>query len=887
MEAAHAQSSYSEKLNVYLAGSDALWYFTFGGVNGSSHLAALESTPGLSWYNVTAVSTSGWQSDFQVFGSRGYDLLPVPYLTPQGVFLQVGSDSYADASAAASALDSYLFTTLISYSNGTGTYTFYSPLSFGTLIPATLLKNFLPTTEKGFAGAISPSSFAATPSPFVVLEGVRGGSGFDHSLVVGSIAYSALSSGGVPSVLGYFGQTLSSLKASNGSSSSVVQINSLDGVMQSTDAATVASNTASFSSSYTLNVPPGKKISGFNATVVEQPGVLLATRAVDVGVLRTGDTVAVTLSFTNVSPADTISNVTYADSWWNGAGGFKFLSGVDNVSSASLTVGQSTTPVYRLEYTGTATGTYTIPGSVVRYTYEAGGRTFSASTVLNPIRLSLNQDDAVVFAVVRPSGTLNKPVGSPQALNITVVNVGTLPASSVVVAGKPVAGLAAKTAGSPGGTASVTVTQSTSSFTALNITKSFDVTYQNPSGTNLQATTNVLSDVFKHVGMVVGFPALSVGARITTLSATVTNLTLSFAASNFGLDNVTSFSAAGTLPAGLGCGAVVGPGLTCAGDKVSISYPTLTKSTSEESYMMYNITNPVNYIVGPFTFQATASGQTVGGESNLVALPLGLGITKTFTPGQLFGGMGSTVAAELYNAGPLAFHNATVTASADSFDSLTSSVSLTGTSPTVAPGDNINVTYPVAMSQTYGNLSANAVSTVFYFGGTSFAVQGTRPKVLVYKPLSASIVTSPATPEEGKTFTITVEINNPSGVAVNDVVFSLPLPSGLTLSNLQNAQASSGALTVDAGSLGPGSNATATASAVAGSGITIPFSKAKLTFSYSGKAVNGVVPKSSGIAIAENVTTRYVIPTAIVLVVMLAVAFYLRRMAPSGPASQK
>ncbi|MDG6983888.1 MAG: hypothetical protein JRN28_05015, partial [Nitrososphaerota archaeon] len=151
LRAAYAQSGYTEKLNVYVAGSDALWYFTFGGLNGSAHLSALESTPGLSWYNVTAISTTGWQSDFQVFGPRGYGLLPVPYVTPQGIFLTVGSDSYPDASAAAAALDSYLLTSFISYSNGTGRYTFFSPVSFSSLIPSTLLKNFLPTTEHGFA----------------------------------------------------------------------------------------------------------------------------------------------------------------------------------------------------------------------------------------------------------------------------------------------------------------------------------------------------------------------------------------------------------------------------------------------------------------------------------------------------------------------------------------------------------------------------------------------------------------------------------------------------------------------------------------------------------------------------------------------------------------
>ena len=99
----------------------------------------MESTPGLCWYNITAIKATAWQSDFQVFGKGGHNLLPVPFVPSQGTFLTVGSDSFADASSAANAADSYLLTRFLSYSNGTGTYTFYSPLSFDSLVPFTLM----------------------------------------------------------------------------------------------------------------------------------------------------------------------------------------------------------------------------------------------------------------------------------------------------------------------------------------------------------------------------------------------------------------------------------------------------------------------------------------------------------------------------------------------------------------------------------------------------------------------------------------------------------------------------------------------------------------------------------------------------------------------------
>lgn len=882
---AHAQSSYTEKLNVYIAGSDALWYFTFGGVNGSSHLSALESTPGLSWYNITAVSTTGWQSDFQVFGPRGYNLLPFPYVTPQGLFLTVGSDTYADASAAANALDSYLLTNFVSMSNGTGTYSFYSPLSFNTLVPATLLK-FLPTTEHGFASAIT-SSFLSTQSPFVVLEGAKSGSSFEHTLVVGSIAYSALSSAGAPTLLTYFGGTLSSLAASNNSASSVIRIDTLDGVMQSSDPATVTSDSATFTASYTLALSPGKHISAVNATVVEQTAPLLATRAVDTGVLRTGNDVAVTLSFTDLSSSLTVSNLTFADNWWSAGGNFKLLGGVDNVTSETIGPGQSTTPVYRLQYTGSAVGPLTIPASVVSYQYQADGKTFSSETTLNPITLSLGQDGAVVYATLKPVGTLGKGAGAIQDLNVTVVNVGTLPASSVAVAGQSIAGLAAQTGGAPGGTATVTVAQSTTDLANVNLTRSYDVTYQDPSGTTFTVPTNVISDVFSHVAMVTGFPALQVGVTVTPLSATTNNVTLSLVSSNLGLANVTSYKVTGTLPSALGCGKVTGQGTTCSGDQLAISIAALNQSTTQRAYMSYNVTAPANFILPPFSFQGVTSGASVSGMSNLAAVPAGVQLTKTFAPSQLFGGMSSSVTASAVNAGPYQVYNVTLKTTADSFDKLTSTAPLTQTAPVLSPGGNVTFSYSVATSQSYGTLSASVVTATVYFAGTNFPLSSARPSVEIYQPLNTTISTYPVTPEEGKTFTITFTITNPSAVSVSDVNFTLPIPAGLSLSDLQNAQATSKLLTISVGTLAAGGNVTATARAVAGSGITVPFAGAKLTFSYSGVSVAGGVPSSTGIAIAEDVTTRYVIPIAFIVLVMLAVAFYVRRMVSSAPSSQK
>ena len=875
----HAASSYTEKLNVYVAGSDALWYFTFGGLNGSSKLTALESTPGLSWYNVTAIKTALWSSDFQVFGPSGYNLLPVPFIPSQGLFLSVGSDSFPDAASAASALDSYLFTTFRSYSNGTGTYVFYSPVSFNDLVPATLLR-FVPSAMGGFAGAITSTSFLSLASPFIVLEGVKSSSGFSHTVVAGSITTNALSSN-QPNLMAYFGGSVTYLTAASQSSSSVVQIGFLDGVIRSTDSAMVNTDSARFTSSYTLALAAGKRLTRVNATVVQRPAPLLASRAVDVGVLRTGGNLSVTLSFRNLSPTTSIK-LSFIDNWWSTSGSFKLVGGNDSVSSLTLSPGGTVTPVYRIQYTGTASGSVTIPASVVRYQYTVNGVAFNATAHINPIRLSLGVDDAVVVATISPSGTLGKPVGVSQGFNITVTNVGTLPASNVVVAGHSIPGLAARS-----GSATVSVSQSASGLLGINDTTSYSVTYQDPAGGSLNATTNITPDIFSHSTMNLGYAALTVSAQIASLANLETNLTLTFSSTNIGPANVTSFSAAGTLPPGLGCGLVSGKGLACSGGALTITYPLMNASSTYTAYMKYNLTTPLNYILGPLSFQGATSGRSLAGMSNPVAVPSGIVVDKQFAPSQLFGGMSSTVTVAATNSGPLSAYNATLSSAVDSFDTVQSSAVLSKTLGAVSPGGNVTLSYGVNVLSVSGVQTAASPTASFYFGGTPFSIQGSAPKVEVYQPLAVTVSTTPATPEEGKNFTITINITNPTDVQVSDVAFTLPVPSGLSLTGLVNLQVSKGVLSVTVGTIAPHGNFTASAEAVASSGITVPFANSKLTFSYAGVTVSGTVPKASGIAIAENVITRYIIPTGFILIAVLAVAFYVRRKAATAPASPK
>src|SRR5271157_622865 len=646
VQQARAQTAYSEKLNVYIAGSTGLWYFTFQGINGSSRLTAFENAPGLTWYNITAVRTSGWGSDSQIFGPQGYNVFPVASPPQEGVLLSVGSDSYADASAAASALGGYLLTQFVSSSNGTGSYGFYAPLSFNTIASKTLL-TFVPTGPGGFAKAIVASGFETTTSPLVILEGVKSAPGFSHTLVVGSITGGAVDASSRPNILNLFGTTLTSLSASSHSTSSIVQVRVLDGIMKSKDKATVTNDTVHYTSSYTIALSASQRLYAINASVLQQPAQLLAYRTISPGVLHAGQKLSVALTLNNLSPSKTLTNITFSDNWWTTNRAFTLDHGNYSVPS-SIGAGGTVTPVYVLKYNGTGTGKLTIPASVITYSFLVGTSAFIGRAVLNPIVLSLGLDEAVVYSYVVPSGGYGKSVGSGQSLQVTVFNAGTEPASSVNVAGHSITGLAVNKS------ATVSVTQSAQGLTGTNITNSYLTTYKDNAGNNLQSTTNVATVVFSHSSMRLGLPTLTIIQTTAPFKKAGTNLTFTFIITNRGNTNATSYSAQAPLPQGLSCGTVKGNGTTCAAGIVSLNFSSIGALKSLRSSMMFNVTSPKNFILRSFASHWASDGLDFQGVSNPIGIPTGVSVSKQFLPSQLFGGMTSTVSVVAANAGPFA-----------------------------------------------------------------------------------------------------------------------------------------------------------------------------------------------------------------------------------------
>jgi len=144
----------------------------------------------------------------------------------------------------------------------------------------------------------------------------------------------------------------------------------------------------------------------------------------------------------------------------------------------------------------------------------------------------------------------------------------------------------------------------------------------------------------------------------------------------------------------------------------------------------------------------------------------------------------------------------------------------------------------------------------------------------VFKPVSATVSTSPSTPEEDHDFVLSITLANTANVAVTAVTYTFTLPSGLTV--VSGAQVSGRTVTVSLPSLGPDANQTAQVTLVASTGLTFGTSSSHLAFQYQGFSLNGLAPKQS-VTVGVDVTTRYTIPIVIAVLIALAGLVYMRR----------
>src|SRR5207245_10212064 len=113
------------------------------------------------------------------------------------------------------------------------------------------------------------------------------------------------------------------------------------------------------------------------------------------------------------------------------------------------------------------------------------------------------------------------------------------------------------------------------------------------------------------------------------------------------------------------------------------------------------------------------SGFSFKGVSGGIAAPGGLVVSKTFSPNPFFKGISPKVVVNASNRGGYVFYNATVSASADSFDSFSASPGVTQKFFEVLnPGTSSSFNYTVVVNSGPGTFKASGVAVQLLFGGS-------------------------------------------------------------------------------------------------------------------------------------------------------------------------
>ncbi len=865
-----AQSQYSEKVDVYTAGSSAYWFMTMDRLSSApANLTAAEASAGLSSYRLLAMSTQSAVSDFQVFGLDGYNVLKVPSMPAQGLFLTVNASSASAASPLVSYFASRFATGFTLVSSGSGSYVYFAPVNF-VGVAAPVLFRLLPTAMKGFSTFVTEATLTGLAMPSISLSGSNNGTGFSHSITIGAASSSIITSSGAINLPGILSNSGGNLTTSTSSSSSEVVIHSLDGVIQSSDSkATVANVASAFSGTYTLSVSPGAVVRP-NATVTSLAPTAIAYREFDRGTLTANQSLAVTIVIKDTAATGSIQNVTVNDNWWQSYSSvFKFVSGNYSFTIPLVSAGQNVTKSYFLQVVSGSSTQVTVPASRASFLYTLSGSSYRSGVTLNQAVLQINNVGPALVVTARPSISSGAPLGTAGNYTVTLTNSGNSPAINVRVGGTSIQSLPA------GGSQTVNIPVTLTNLARTNFTQTFPVVFTNSAQQTVNITSNSVSLLFSHSAMVIPFIQLATNETLTAGSIQSRLLDVTYTFSNKG--SATSGSVTGTdvLPSGVSCTVIKGNSTgSCSGSTYTMTVASLTTQNAQLNTLQLRFSQD-NFVIPPGSVATTFEGATLHTFGGAFVIPAGMVLTKSFGLGEGFPGMTSSVSLGMTNLGSGPVFNATLSSTQDIFDSIPGGSTTVKTYATLAPKQSESFNYTVALtSLASGNSSASPATVSLVYGGLTATLTSSTAYMEVFKPVTATVSTSPPTPEEEHDFTLSITLANTASVPVSDLTYTFTLPSGLTV--VSGAQVSGRTVTVSLPSLGPDANQTVQVTLVTSTGLTFETSSSQLSFHYQGFSLNGVAPKQS-VTVGVDVTTRYTIPIVIAVLIAFAGLVYMRR----------
>ena len=872
-----SKGPYSEKLDIYTAGTYAYWRVTLSPVNATqTGIAAAEAVSGVSAYELTALKTTTATTGSELFWSDGYKIVNLPFMPDAGAFLNVTATSQSAAQSAAAGFDTFLNADFLPVASSGDNYTFFSVAAFanaGSTIFASMPKAF-----GGLANLTTIGTFEGEPTPIAILTGVRSGNSFTHSMGFGSTESSVITNGTL-SLSAVLEKPNVTALASPYSTSTTVTVHALDGLVTSNDKATITNNQAAYSGTYSLTVPAGTRINP-NVTILSDPPAMGAVRTLSAGSVTNGALVSVSITLRNTAISGTVENIGVNDSWWRAYPSvFALSAGNTSFTLPSLGAGQNTTRVYVLKVITSAANDIVIPATAVTYSYvysSTANSTVNVSTLTNQNELRTNDPGPAIQVQTQADTRTGTALGTTQHYLVTVTNLGDGAALNVQSGGQ-----SNPTLTQGGGVWNFNTTIPFTSIVQRNFSQTFTASYTAPDGSQHSVVSNPMTLIDTHTGVLIPMLQFNLVSSFTPaiLKSGVANAT--YTLTNAGTHPATSINVTQTFASGMACKSVVNGTAKCTSTGLSISASNLATGADLRGVVTFTFSND-NYLALPASIAVADGSLMLHNAGTSYVVPAGVAVTKTFAANPVFEGQNDTITVGVTNTGTAPVYNMSVSTTSDAFDT-----AFTGTLhqsyASLPPGSQQSFNYTVRVTGS-GNHTGAATSVSFTLGGTTETFSYAANSVYVYKAIAATTTTSPVNPVEGNSFALAVRVTNPSTVGVTNVTLSFKLPEGVSVVGTpQGLEVSGRTITLDLPSLAAGASATQSVNLKASSDGNVVLSGAVLKFQYIGQTIPGVV-SSPAITVGVDLSVRYELPIALAVILTLALALYMHR---KLPASQK
>ena len=859
----------SERLDIYVAGSSDFWLTSLNPVNATkAGVVAAEGVSGVNAYELMAIKTTSASASSELFWGDGYNILRLGQAIPDsGVFLNITASSQSAAQSAASDFGIYLGANFEQEASSGGNYTFFSPSDF--TVAGEIILTSLPTTDQGLAGLWSGPTVASETTPTAILTGVRSGSSFTHTLAYGSTETGAVASNGALSLAKAVNQATDNFTAAPNAISTKVVIHSLDGLISSTDKATISNHQANFSGTYAFSVPAGTKFKP-NVTLLQDPPALTATRIVDTGSANQGGLVSVTLVLRNSGTTGTLQNINMNDNWWTAYPSlFSLSAGNSTVNVPSLAAGQNVSRVYVLKVGSNASQDLTVPAAPVTYSYGVGNVTVAASTKTNQLELRTNDPGAALTITATTDVSSGSPIGKAGHYLVTVRNTGSGPAL-----GLKVLNYTNPTLPQGGATWTFNMSLPLNGLIDRNFTQTFTVSWTTVDGTKGTIVSNPDTVILSHNGILLPLMQFNVAATLSPGVLASGKINATYTLTNVGNAAATKTSVTQTFPPGLVCNGVRNGTATCTASSLALNATSVAPSASVSGVIRMTFSHG-NYVGEPGLITTNDSALTLHTAGAAFVVPAGVVVARVDAPNPVFQGENDTVVMQVSNEGTLPVYNVTLLTQADAFDTPISGT-LHAEYPTLGPNTTQSFNYTVGVV-TPGNHTTSSVSLSFAFAGFGAQYTVFPGTVLVYKDLRATTSTTPSTPTEGADFSLGVSVQNPSTANVTNVSLSIPIPQGLTILNASSGIAVQGrTISLTFPSLAAGVTSTRQLTLRSQADGSFNLGTGTMTFVYAGKTVKGIV-STPPIVVGVDLLLRYELPIAVAVVMTIAVAVYMHR----------